>query len=1280
LRKKGLFYSFLLGVLISGILLILYFLLPSLVSPRYSQKSLKPLRNQAQAIKNEFSRVLNAFNQKQKILASSSFPQNKEAIFNLFKRIGLHPEIEGIAYYDSQGNLTLWMGNMIDLGLLFDTKEEENAILGQESSFLINHKASAYLVRCLRLNRSDHIVLFRLLAFSPQFKAAYLEDYQFLKPKLLRNCDVDYWDFREDVSGFEKIFSRHNDEYLGQPRQQNEIQTIYFPLRNEDRKIIATITLSSPSLTAKVTSLKENLLIFFYLVLCVSLILLLLSAALSVSFLEKKKGIAAFLVILILIGLRSIFILLNSLAKIQSLPIFSPSAAGFFSFLNLTKSPADIFLSSLVLFLILGSIAYCAQSLIPKKKRHSSWVLALALNLISVFISLFLVFTFQKFLSLLSLHSNFSFLRFSFSFSFLLLHFSVLLTFLSFSIATYTGFKIAAAVPLQRSVPFFILLLASVVFLLFSRERNLLFFILQVGMVALILFLAFFPELWKRKESLFVTFLLGTLFIFFSLNHYSSCRTRSLLQNLLKNTIVSQEHWGNFLVKESLPEIESLKGALLSYFQHPDSPDFAHFVWGKTLAAKFNWYSSFEVLNPEGELLSRFSLNVPKLSPQEMKLPLSPEWTVLRQKIPFIGKEKDFIVSYKDWFEEQKYLGRTILYLSMDFELLPFLYSANPYFELLRTNPLPSLHQLDFGFAIFDLNGKFLFNPHKLSSGIMPQLLALNSQNPAWSVFKDKNKRYHSFYFQWNSRIYSFFTPQKNFIQSSVEYIKLFFLYLFFFSLCALLFTVSRPKKKIKNPFWSFSNRVYASFIAIAIIPLVLFTLFTENFFDRLFSQKFIEQAESQASVARSIMEDFIFLQQEETANMTALPEDLVLWISSTISNDINLYRDGRLISSSRREFFDSGLLPELIDGEIYFKLQHENRPFYTQRQKIGDYSFQTLTIPFSFLDSLFLISLPFPFEQQEIAKSTQELIESLIFISVFFIALVLFFARAIGTMIVTPITKLLEGTKEVSLGNLEIRLDHKPHDEMKTLIDGFNAMIQSLKEHQQELAEMSKKVAWAEMARKVAHEVKNPLTPIQLSVEHLLKVYEDKKGDFEKALKESTAYIISEVENLRKIAQEFLEISKETALEKEYFDLKTVIQETLAPYERILAERIIFKEIYSGPNFDCLGDKSKIKIVLRNILINAIEAIRGKGEIKLRACKEANTLILEICDTGIGMEKDVLEKIFVPYFSTKAAGTGLGLPITKKIIEDHGGTIQISSEPQKGTKVTIKLPCEIND
>jgi len=187
--------------------------------------------------------------------------------------------------------------------------------------------------------------------------------------------------------------------------------------------------------------------------------------------------------------------------------------------------------------------------------------------------------------------------------------------------------------------------------------------------------------------------------------------------------------------------------------------------------------------------------------------------------------------------------------------------------------------------------------------------------------------------------------------------------------------------------------------------------------------------------------------------------------------------------------------------------------------------------------------------------------------------------------------------------------------------------------------------------------------------------VYADKKGDFDKALKESASYIIKEVENLKKIAHEFLKASKETTFKEEAFDLREVIHETASPYKKMLSERIRFKETYEGEDFGFKGDRDKMTIALRNIFINAIEAIRNKGEIEVQLKSANKNLILEIQDTGIGMEKVMLKKVFEPYFSTKDAGTGLGLSIAKKIIEDHGGFIQISSELRKGTKVLIRFP-----
>ncbi|MGD0781923.1 MAG: ATP-binding protein, partial [Candidatus Aminicenantales bacterium] len=272
-------------------------------------------------------------------------------------------------------------------------------------------------------------------------------------------------------------------------------------------------------------------------------------------------------------------------------------------------------------------------------------------------------------------------------------------------------------------------------------------------------------------------------------------------------------------------------------------------------------------------------------------------------------------------------------------------------------------------------------------------------------------------------------------------------------------------------------------------------------------------------------------------------------------------------------------------------------------------------------------------------------------------------------------IRRLLAGTREATLGNLEIELAYDRRDEMKTLVDGFNAMIRSLKEHQQDLAELGKKAAWAEMARKVAHEIKNPLTPIQLSAEHILRVFEDGHGDFETALRESISYIVSEVENLRRIAQDFLEISREPLPRREPFSLDDLVRETVEPYRKLLAERIDIRESCEGSDFTLTGDRATLKIALRNLLTNAIESIHGRGEI--RACVEGRPeeLSLSISDTGEGMESGVLDRVFEPYFSTKDAGTGLGLPIAKKIVEDHGGIIQIASRPGRGTSIVLRWP-----
>jgi hypothetical protein len=253
IKKEGLFYGFLFGTTLSAIILILSLFLPAFISSNYYQKSLGQLRSQAKAIKSEFSDIISEIDQKQKLILDSPFPGEREEIFNLFKKLDLNKEKEGISYLNNKGDLILWLGNVFDPMMALFSEEEKVNFLQQQSSFLIQHKVSVYIVSLQKVREDEYVIFCRLLAFSPQFKAPYLKEYQFLKASLLSNSAIYYWDFREDVSGLEKLFSRHKDEYFGQPRLPGEIQPILFPLRNEKNKIVATVTLSSPALPAKIS-------------------------------------------------------------------------------------------------------------------------------------------------------------------------------------------------------------------------------------------------------------------------------------------------------------------------------------------------------------------------------------------------------------------------------------------------------------------------------------------------------------------------------------------------------------------------------------------------------------------------------------------------------------------------------------------------------------------------------------------------------------------------------------------------------------------------------------------------------------------------------------------------------------------------------------------------------------------------------------------------------------------------------------------------------------------
>ena len=1254
--------------------------LPGFLSRDYDAKSLVSLRKEAARTRDSFASLAAGLEARAARFAGTALPAEPADFFPLFRDAGLDAGTEGIALANGDGFVEVWYGDVLSLSDQIRDRTDLERVKAQGGLFLIRNEAgtTCYLTLLQPLADGGRMLAhFARLAFVPQVRSSYIREYHAIRPVLRSESDISYYDFRESVEGFDKFFALHEDEFVGEPRPKNGIQTLFFPIRNESGRIVATITLASPSLTSRLTSWREDLRLV--------LLLLLLAAGLaalaffwsSPGFRLGRDALSGAAGAAVLVGLRLVALPLGQLERIQAIRLFEPAVAGFVSWQGLTGSPADIFLTALTALGLAVCLAVCSSGRREGDGRMRPSVPAgILVSVVAAALAAGALLALREIVRRIVLNSNLSLLRWDFDFSRLALQLALFM----FLVAVLLGLAVAFRLAFRGLGTSLLAVLAGVLgaaaTVLAGRSPSLPLLALSAALIAGLVAIAVVPGLSRRREAWFAGLVLASLWMSLTVDGLSTARTRRLLETTVAHAVQTQETWGNFLIEESLPGLDRSREQIVAFFKDPRDRELARTLWQRTPVAKSNWNSSLEIRDAEGGTLSRFSLNVPRGLGRPPDLRQAADWTIVPYPLTFIGMEKEFLIGYRDYSENGVPLGRVVLYVSIDPEMLPFLYSANPYFEVLRTDSLPSLGEVDFGCEIFDLAGRSLFNPRRLTTGLADadrERLADGSP-PFWSEFRDKDTVHDAYLFRSGERCFSLFTPRKHLRTRAVDFLRFFFLGLAAVLLVLLVVTLVSGKASLRNPLWSFSNRVYASFLAVTLVPLLLYTVFTRNLFDSLFTERFVEESAVHSSYAQGLMEAFLFIKGEASPYL-APGEDLALWISETLSNDVIIYKDAVLLASSRREFFDSGLLPEILDGEAFQALFYDRKPFFIQRTRLGDYSFQTLTVPYDYENMTLFISLPFPFEKQQLTAATQGIVEFLVLLSAFFVALVVLFSRSIKSMIIVPVRKLLAGTREVGLGNLEVTIEHRSHDEMMTLIDGFNTMIRNLKAHEQELAEMSKKVAWTEMARKVAHEIKNPLTPIQLSAEHILKVYEDRRGDFGTALKESMSYIVSEVENLRRIAQEFMEIARDTTVRKEPLDLREIVEEILQPYRRLLAERIRFKVVAEGTDFRISGDPSKLRTAFRNIVANAVEAIGPRGEVAVTIGRADGVTTVTVRDDGPGMSPETVRRIFELYFSTKEAGTGLGLPITKKIVEEHGGTIRVASAPGLGTTVTIDLP-----
>jgi nitrogen fixation/metabolism regulation signal transduction histidine kinase len=478
----------------------------------------------------------------------------------------------------------------------------------------------------------------------------------------------------------------------------------------------------------------------------------------------------------------------------------------------------------------------------------------------------------------------------------------------------------------------------------------------------------------------------------------------------------------------------------------------------------------------------------------------------------------------------------------------------------------------------------------------------------------------------------------------------------------------------------SFYRKLFLSFVAAVIVPVFALALLVRAYVANQLQDDVESESVRTATVARRFLEESIAQQERQgTGGTTVLTDDMMVWISRVISQDVNIFEGPRLLVTSERDLFASGLLPMRTPDAVYRAIALQRLSNYVDREQIGNFTYLMAGTPVQAGVRDAILTVPLASRQLETLREIDELDRGVHLGALVLILLGAAVGYWMAERIGDPVQRLTRATRRIAAGDLNTRVIVKTADELQRLVEAFNKMAGELQRQRQQLERTNRLEAWAEMARQVAHDIKNPLTPIQLSAEHLRRVHQDRGQPLSPVLDSCVDTILSQVRMLRQIASEFSSFGISPTVNAAPTRLRDLINEVVDPYRLGGAERVRIDVDVPETLPELFVDRMLISRAVTNIIENALFAMPSGGTLTVYArelpATSGQRIELKIADTGMGMDEEAARRVFEPYFSTKAAGTGLGLSIARRNVELHNGTIAIRSRRGEGTTVIIELP-----
>jgi nitrogen fixation/metabolism regulation signal transduction histidine kinase len=468
-----------------------------------------------------------------------------------------------------------------------------------------------------------------------------------------------------------------------------------------------------------------------------------------------------------------------------------------------------------------------------------------------------------------------------------------------------------------------------------------------------------------------------------------------------------------------------------------------------------------------------------------------------------------------------------------------------------------------------------------------------------------------------------------------------------------------------------------AFFLPLMLVIVIIMSVISSNYITNQ-ENSYINNTRNIASNFLTYLDEHLIAGKRSKASM----EEELAKIAHDTHIDINLFdAQGQLYTSTQPLMYESGYLSKRINPEAYIHIIEEKENQRLVNESLGTKQFKTAYAGIKSYDGklLGILSIPYFYARPEYDRQIIEVISSALSVFsalfIFFLILSYFASHAL----IRPLKMLTQKIKKTNLERPNDPLPWHSDDEIGLLIREYNRMLVNLEESKQALAQNEKQSAWREMAKQVAHEIKNPLTPMKLTLQHLQRTFPRASGATDTAahrvIHRTFDSLLDQIDNLSDIATSFSDFAKMPLPKNEVFEVTSMLNRSVDLYDD--KHRVIIRRaIIPGPVM-AVGDRQLIGRILTNLMINGMQSVPSdrKAELDIRLYTKEDEVHIEVQDNGAGIAESIQGKVFLPNFSTKRDGSGLGLAIAKRGIEHAGGSIWFETTEDVGTCFFISLP-----